>query len=168
MNKCVHCDIPMVKGESELRITVGERVFTNTVPALVCPKCGESYVDHGVASKYERDVALELARNGPFDEATCRFVGKVCGRSKWVRMGPGMKDVEQHMDRDGCILRMIGEMRGEIETQRARIKKLESGGDVWHERFWKVADILEMPGSPSYQRVYDCIEELVRKVEEKK
>lgn len=76
MDKCIHCDVPMVPGESALRVVVGDLAFENMVPALLCPKCGESYVDHGVASKYELDVARELALTGPATGVVFRFLRK--------------------------------------------------------------------------------------------
>ena len=76
MDRCIHCDVPMVPGEAEIRVVVGDLGFTNMVPALLCPKCGESYVDHAVASEYELDVARKLSLNGPATGAVFRFLRK--------------------------------------------------------------------------------------------
>jgi YgiT-type zinc finger domain-containing protein len=66
----------MVQGKDELEIFVGDDVFSTKVPALVCPECGEAEVALSDAVAYEREVAQELAMNGPVTGAAFQFMRK--------------------------------------------------------------------------------------------
>lgn len=79
MAKCIHCKVPLVEGESELRIVVGDIEFEDLVPALMCPECDESYVDHDVAMDYELEVARQVALNGPVSGDAFQFLRKAIG-----------------------------------------------------------------------------------------
>lgn len=81
MDRCIQCGVAMVQGEAEIRIQVGRDEFRGKVPGLVCPKCGESYVDHSEATAYELSVAQQLALNGPAKGEMFQFMRKAIGMS---------------------------------------------------------------------------------------
>ena len=57
----------IVDGLTSVLFERGEfRLIVNSVPARICPSCGESYVDEGVAIRLLRD-AEETSRAGILD-----------------------------------------------------------------------------------------------------
>ncbi len=64
--KCLIClQAETVDGPTSVNLTRGEfRLTVSSVPARVCPQCGESYVEEAVAQKLlslaEREAALGI------------------------------------------------------------------------------------------------------------
>jgi YgiT-type zinc finger domain-containing protein len=79
MDRCIHCKVPMQQGETTLEETVAGREFTVTVPALVCPACGEVYLEAAEMKKYELSIARELALHGPPTGEAFLFMRKALG-----------------------------------------------------------------------------------------
>lgn len=73
-NQCHNDGTILEPGEYAFRKEVSERVFTATVAALVCPVCGEKVIDGKVLLQKEREVAASLAREGPVDGESFRFM----------------------------------------------------------------------------------------------
>ena len=73
-NQCHNDDAILEPGEYAFRQEVSGRVFTATVPALVCPVCGEKVIDGPLLLQKEREVAAALAREGPVDGDSFRFM----------------------------------------------------------------------------------------------
>jgi YgiT-type zinc finger domain-containing protein len=81
MDKCIHCKVLMQGGETTLEETVAGRDFKVTVPALVCPACGEAYIEAAEIKRYELFVARELALHGPPTGEAFLFMRKTLGMS---------------------------------------------------------------------------------------
>ena len=79
MDSCIHCKVPMQSGETSLEETVAGRDFKVTVPALVCPACGEAYIEAAEIKRYEFFVAKELALHGPPTGEAFLFMRKTLG-----------------------------------------------------------------------------------------
>lgn len=78
--KCVSCGHPKLKrGTTDEIVPVGALTFTVRAPALVCPKCGESYLDAETLGQVEHRVAGELAMEGADTSEAFRFMRKAIG-----------------------------------------------------------------------------------------
>jgi DNA-binding transcriptional regulator YiaG len=76
--KCPTCGNrgTLTNGTTELRSTVGPRVFAAVVPAEVCSNCGEALVIGAVLGAFEQARALALIEAGASDGAALRWVRK--------------------------------------------------------------------------------------------
>jgi len=77
MNECHNDGARMVPGTAELKKTIGGRTFSAEVPALVCPTCGEKVTEYRDGAVFELAVATVLAREGPIDNETFRFMRSI-------------------------------------------------------------------------------------------
>lgn len=73
-NQCHNDEAVLEPGEFTFRKEVSGRLFTATLPALTCPVCGETVVDGKVLLQKEREIGAALAREGPVDGASFRFM----------------------------------------------------------------------------------------------
>ncbi|OGQ17536.1 MAG: hypothetical protein A2138_08355 [Deltaproteobacteria bacterium RBG_16_71_12] len=78
-NRCHNDDAILEPGEVAYRQDVSGRTFEATVPARVCPVCGEKVIDGKLLLRKEREVAAILAREGPIDGASFRFMRTTLG-----------------------------------------------------------------------------------------
>jgi putative zinc finger/helix-turn-helix YgiT family protein len=78
--KCVQCGSARLKQATEKHhVGVAKIRFWARLPVTLCPKCGESYMDHDVLARFERAVAQHLAETGPATGETFRFMRKATG-----------------------------------------------------------------------------------------
>lgn len=79
--KCPTCGNrgTLAVGTTELRSTVGPRVFVAVVPAEVCSHCGEALVAGDVLGAFEEARARALVSDGAADGAALRWVRKAAG-----------------------------------------------------------------------------------------
>ena len=65
---CLICrQVETIDGLTSVTFERGElRLVVNSVPARICPSCGEAYVDEDVAVQLLRD-AKEISRAGTLD-----------------------------------------------------------------------------------------------------
>lgn len=65
---CLICrQVETIDGLTSVTFERGElRIVVNSVPARICPSCGEAYVDEEVAVQLLRD-AEEISRAGTLD-----------------------------------------------------------------------------------------------------
>ncbi len=75
-NRCHNDNSVLVKGTHAYRQTVSGRVFTGTAPARVCPTCGEKFIAAKDLIALDREVARRIAREGPVDGESFRFMRK--------------------------------------------------------------------------------------------
>jgi putative zinc finger/helix-turn-helix YgiT family protein len=135
MDTCADCRAELVEGLAETRIVVGDQEFKNMLPGLVCPECGESYVDYPVMKEFELQVAQQVALNGPVTGAAFRFMRKALGMpsgqlaelfgvnpatvSRWEK---GRKNVNPH------VVVLLGslllERTGNETTTEERLRRL--------------------------------------------
>ena len=73
-NRCHNDDDVLVKGSYSYRQEVSGRTFTATLPARVCPTCGEKLVAYEDLHPVNMAVAKALAREGPIDGPSFRFM----------------------------------------------------------------------------------------------
>lgn len=80
MDRCVQCKHEGLEtGQAEDKIRVGERTFTATLPAQVCPQCGEVYIGFEDLGRFEQTVAATLAFEGASSSEAFRFMRKAIG-----------------------------------------------------------------------------------------
>ena len=81
MSKCVMCEYKgkLKKGTSVHRIQVGTVYFDGELPASICPKCGEKYIDGPKIQRLELMVAKHLADHAQRTPEAFRFMRKVLG-----------------------------------------------------------------------------------------
>jgi len=65
---CLICrQVETIDGLTSVTFERGElRLVVNSVPARICPSCGEAYVDENIAVQLLRD-AKEISRAGTLD-----------------------------------------------------------------------------------------------------
>jgi len=65
---CLICrQVEAIDGRTSVTFERGElRLVVNSVPARICPSCGEAYVDENIAVQLLRD-AKEISRAGTLD-----------------------------------------------------------------------------------------------------
>jgi YgiT-type zinc finger domain-containing protein len=65
---CLICrQAEIVDGLTSVKFERGEmRLVVNNVPAWICPRCGEAYVDEDIASQLLR-IAQEMSATGLLD-----------------------------------------------------------------------------------------------------
>ena len=73
-NRCHNDDAILEPGGHLFRREVSGRLFTATVPAKVCPLCGEKVIDGKILLQKEHEIAASLAREGPIDGESFRFM----------------------------------------------------------------------------------------------
>lgn len=80
MNRCVQCGhVGLEDGQADDQIVIGERTFTASLPAQICPECGESYTGLEALGQLELAVAAALARDGTRSPEAFRFMRKALG-----------------------------------------------------------------------------------------
>jgi putative zinc finger/helix-turn-helix YgiT family protein len=80
MKRCVQCKhVGLENQQADDQIMVGERTFTATLPAQVCPICGETYIGFEDLGRFEHAVASTLAREGTSSPEAFRFMRKSLG-----------------------------------------------------------------------------------------
>jgi hypothetical protein len=76
-NRCHNDNTLLVKGEHDFRQVLGDRTFTATLPARVCPKCGEKIVEYKDLHRANVEIVDRLASEGPVSGETFRFMRKL-------------------------------------------------------------------------------------------
>lgn len=79
LEKCIHCKVPVVEGETVLERTIAGRDFELSVPCAVCPECDEEYIDAAEVQRFELHAARQLALHGPFEGEALRYMRKALG-----------------------------------------------------------------------------------------
>jgi DNA-binding XRE family transcriptional regulator len=80
MKRCVQCGHETLRpDEAEDAVTVAGRTFSRMVPVLRCEKCGETYFRGPELQAVELEAAGVIAREGPSDGATFKFMRKALG-----------------------------------------------------------------------------------------
>ena len=73
--KCVNCrGVKFEAVERKVTRTVGDQVFSATVPAERCRACGEGYVRAADGIRFEAAIAIELARRGTTGGEAFRYM----------------------------------------------------------------------------------------------
>jgi putative zinc finger/helix-turn-helix YgiT family protein len=75
-NRCHNDDAVLVKGSYGYHQEVSGRTFTATLHARVCPVCGEKIVAYEDLHPVNLAVAKTLAKEGPIDGPSFRFMRK--------------------------------------------------------------------------------------------
>ena len=82
MKQCPACDARSFKqGRKNARRTVDGVSFEGTLPATICRKCSESYVDASALERFELVIADALAKLGHCTPAAFTFMRKTLGLS---------------------------------------------------------------------------------------
>jgi putative zinc finger/helix-turn-helix YgiT family protein len=80
MKKCIACGFARLMNTTETHTaTVGGYVVKAALPAVVCKKCGESYVEAIDLERFELAAAQELARRGACVGEVFKFMRKAVG-----------------------------------------------------------------------------------------
>lgn len=80
MNKCPACSASGLSTQSERQTRkIGAFTFRADLPALVCRKCGESYVAGPDLQRFELAAARELAHLGVRSGEALKFMRKAAG-----------------------------------------------------------------------------------------
>jgi DNA-binding transcriptional regulator YiaG len=77
MNRCHNDNTRLVTGTYKFRQEISGRMFTATLPARVCPTCGEKMVAYEDIHPVDLEAAAVLAREGPSDGASFKFMRTV-------------------------------------------------------------------------------------------
>lgn len=94
----------VVDGTTEMSRTFNGVTYTATLPAQVCPHCGESLVEGRDLGRFDAAVTHALAAAGPPDGATV----------KWLRKAAGLTGAEL-----GALLGVAPESVSRWENDRA-------------------------------------------------
>ena len=80
MKRCVQCQgETLVKTVAEDSVTVAGRTFTASMPATKCARCGETSFHGSDLADLELKVAAIIAREGPSDGETFKYMRKTFG-----------------------------------------------------------------------------------------
>jgi putative zinc finger/helix-turn-helix YgiT family protein len=80
MKRCTNCQGTALRnGTVEDRIKVGNVEFVASLPAIVCQKCGESFVDGPDLERFDLAVASWLSSHGHRSPDAFRFTRKALG-----------------------------------------------------------------------------------------
>lgn len=80
MDRCVMCGGTELRDVAEaVEVTIGPRSFVGAVPAVACPKCGETFTDGPGLVALEREAARWLAAHGFATGPELRFMRKAAG-----------------------------------------------------------------------------------------
>ncbi len=78
--KCPNCGREgMTDGSRELSRPVGGVTYRATVPALVCPHCGEGTISFQAMGRFEAAIARALVASGAHDGDALKWLRKVAG-----------------------------------------------------------------------------------------
>ena len=80
MKQCIQCGHKKLRpDQTEDTVIVADRTFSRIVPVLRCENCGEIYFDGTELQSIELEAAGFIAREGPSNGATFRFMRKAIG-----------------------------------------------------------------------------------------
>ncbi len=81
--QCSACKQGILKaGVIDERLTVAGREFEAQLDAMTCPVCGESWVEFVDLQRFERAVALDLAREGEPSGEAFAFIRDQCNLTR--------------------------------------------------------------------------------------
>lgn len=80
MKQCIQCGHKKLRpDQTEDAVIVADRTFSRIVPVLRCENCGETYFDGAELQAIELEAAGVIAREGPSNGATFKFMRKAIG-----------------------------------------------------------------------------------------
>lgn len=135
MQRCTNCESTELRdGTTEERLKVGEVAFVAELPALVCQKCGETFVGLGDMERFDLAVARWLTSEGHRTAEAFRFVRKALGMraadlAKLVGVTPETISHWEngHRDADVGVFALLGELvLDQIEGREETLKRLRA------------------------------------------
>lgn len=78
-NRCHNDNTKLRRSTYREKLVVSGRTFTSDIQAHSCPICGETIVPMTPLLDVERAAAVEIARTGPVDGESFRFMRRVAG-----------------------------------------------------------------------------------------
>ena len=139
----------MTEEETKMRDRIAEALFVRLFRH-------DSDVKGLAANCYNRADTFVAARDEG-DDPSAEVAGNV-GGELWTRYCY-VKTCNDHLsDRVETLEQALAEARdacGEEEVKRSGVP------NTWHDRFWRLAGLLRMPGSPSFHEVYDAMRKAV-------
>jgi DNA-binding XRE family transcriptional regulator len=78
-DRCHNDNTKLRRAVHREKLVVSGRTFTSDIQGLSCPTCGETIVPMTPLLEVERAAAVEIARTGPVDGESFRFMRKVSG-----------------------------------------------------------------------------------------